>query len=315
MRKTYFKQIPKDAKLLALGNFFRSDNVTSFWRLATSFRNKQQAIDNIKLNIETACILGVGREFVQEENFPYTSMKFTRDIILPDINTWVELPLGRCPRLSNELANIPEVAAQKCFVFEFAGSKVWLPKFELARKLFFHTGFLARAAFTPNGLAQLFTVIKDEEKGATYIKTQSSTGVPAKYIRHQDYRQFFTWLMLNPEAKESFETIWGYLCNEQVRTNSYWRWQFNFNPPSFLTGLKITARGPFNKETGEMLVWELAALHNLPNQAKGEVEFFHPKIKKPVKELAIVMAVNHSLKMMVLKWMTKKSLMKINPLI
>lgn len=230
--------------------------------------------------------MGVGRRFAQTKDAPYESMKFARDLTLPNLNTWQEQPLGNFRRLSSDLAQNPEAASQKCFVFNVDGIRIWLPKFELARKLFFHAGFLTRAAFVPNGLDLMFSVEKDEELRAITIKTLDSVGVPAMYFRHKDYRQFFAWLLLNPEAKRSFESIWQHLNQEQVHLENYFRWKFNFTPPDFLSGMKITAQGQFNSKHSEMLIWEIAALHKLPLDVIEEIRFFHPKIKRPIRGTA-----------------------------
>jgi len=283
MSKVLFKKIPKNSRLLAIGNFFNREDIESFWRFAGHFKLENQSNWNKSFELEMACLMGIGRTFVQEDNNPFESMRFLRNYVLPDISTWVTRPLGECSRLSKELRNIPEISAQQCFVFECGNTTIWLPKFELARKLFFHSGFMVRAAFSPNGLDNLFAVKRDEENAEAAIQTFARHGVPTRYFRHRDYRHFFAWLLLTPEAKASFESIWQCLSTEQSPTGQYWRWQFNFIPPQFLSGLRVEIRGPYNEQKHEMLVWELAALHELPFEYEGHIQFYHPNIKKPVR--------------------------------
>ena len=70
MSKILFRQIPKGAKVLAIGNIFRSKNPGSSWRVASLLEVNDQ-VERKTFNPELACLLGVGRVFTQEENEPY----------------------------------------------------------------------------------------------------------------------------------------------------------------------------------------------------------------------------------------------------
>jgi hypothetical protein len=282
MNKYTFKRIPKNSQLLAIGNFYRKDSADEFWRFGSYFAKEDYSIESIPFNIESSCVMGAGREFIQEVNQPYIVKGFEKDIRLPNVSYWQNLLVGEFPHLRKKLAESPEVNRQQCFVFEAGGIRFWLPKFELARKLFFHTGFLARAAFLPNGLDMLFESQEDPEESRTSIRA-FHPGVPARYIKHQDYRRFFTWLVLNDEAKKSFNSIWRNLNTEQALVNKYWRWVFSFTPPQFLSGMKASVRGQFVAEASEFFIREVAALHDLPLAHDGAVNFFHSKVKRPIK--------------------------------
>mgnify|MGYP003505941855 FL=1 len=146
MNRTVFRQIPNGSRLLAVGNFFRASTQAAEWRLAALFeRNGQLQLQRFAQ--EMSCVLAVGREFLGEEGAPYRPSGFKKTVVLPAIDTWRERPLGECPRLARRLAANPEISGQRCFVFEVDGLIVWLPKFELARKMFFHAAFIVRAAF------------------------------------------------------------------------------------------------------------------------------------------------------------------------
>ncbi len=280
MSKIFFRQIPKGAKVLAIGNIFRSKNPGSFWRVASLLEVNDQ-VQSKTFNPELACLLGVGRVFIQEENEPYVSKGYRQTLSLPDIDSWQERPLGECHRLARPLARMPEVAHQKCFVFEVAGITYWLPKFELARKLFFHAGFLSRAAFEPNGLDMLFTVTREE--GVIHINTPAKTGAPARILQNEAYRNHLSWLLLDPEVKRSFESIWQCLNEAKPDDKSgYLRRQFDFHPPSCVSGVEIVALGPLDWESKEMLVWEIKALKGLKWMCFQEVQFHHPALKLSV---------------------------------
>lgn len=154
MNRTVFRQIPNGSRLLAVGNFFRAKTPAAQWQLAALFeRNGQLQLQRFAQ--EMSCVLAVGREFLGEEGAPYRPSGFKKTVVLPAIDTWRERQLGECPRLARRLAANPEISGQRCFVFEVDGLTVWLPKFELGRKMFFHAAFIVRAAFAPNGLDSL----------------------------------------------------------------------------------------------------------------------------------------------------------------
>lgn len=281
MSRILFSKIPKGDRLLAIGNFFKKDEPAPRWRLGSLF-DQGGELRQRWFDLEMSCILGVGREFVGEENLPYLSRGFHQRLELPPVDEWQDRPLGECPRLAKRLANNIEVANQRCFVFEADGLTVWLPKFELARKLFFHAGFLVRAAFEPNGLDTVFSVWKDEE--AIHIRTPSKTGAPSQLLKIKGYRDHFSWLLLDREVRHSFESIWRSLNDEQTATSSrYARWKFNFIPPSCLTGVTMEVQGPLDWESKELLVWEIKALQGLIFPRKEAIFFHHPSLRQPVR--------------------------------
>ena len=280
MSKILFRLLPQGAKLLAIGNLFRSLSPGSSWRVA-SLLEVNGDVRSHTFGSEMACLLGVGREFIQEENEPYISRGFRRALSLPALDRWQERLLGECPRLAKRLAKHQEIVNQKCFVFDVGGITYWLPKFELARKLFFHASFLSRASFEPNGLDMLFTVIRDA--GVIHIKTPAKTGAPACLLQNEAYRNHLSWLLLNQDAKRSFESIWQCL-NEGMpkNTTGYLRRQFDFHPPSCVSGVELVALGPLDWESKDMLIWEIKSLKGLEWSCLQEIQFHHPALKLSV---------------------------------
>lgn len=279
-----FKQIPKDIRLLAIGNVFRADRQGENWRLGAFFAEADGSIRSNNFSIDASCILGVGRKFIQEEGKPYLSGGYTQRLVLPAIEQWKEQKLGECRRLSRQLAKTPEVASQRCFVFQAGDLQVWIPKFELARKLFFHAGFLVRAAFVPNGLDMLFSV--QEQEDVIHIHTPSRTGAPSQLLKIKEYRHLFGWLLLNSDVRRSFESIWQCINQEQVYSqNGYARWLFNFVPPISLAGTQMEVRGAFDRDSREILVWEITGLAGLKLETNSVIHFHHPALKQAVRGL------------------------------
>lgn len=276
MKKILFKDIPTDAKLLAMGNHFRRSGDRQQWRVAAYFRDHQGEELTRNLAVEALCVMGLGRQFVQLEDEPYRSGGFKQEFSLPPVASWQERRLGDCPRLSRRLAVRGEVAEQKCFVFDTGGITVWLPKFELARKLFFHAGFLVRAAYQPSGLDIIFNVKQDDEE-AVHIHTPAKTGAPVSTLKKKAYRDLLAWLLLNEDVRRSFDSIWTLLNRDLRERNGYQRWQFDFEPPITLNGVKVNARGPYDSDDREMLIWEISSLQGLDaGTNEHDIYFYHP---------------------------------------
>ncbi|BDO06278.1 transposase [Aeromonas hydrophila] len=281
MSRVLFRQIPKGARLLAMGNFFKESVPDAQWRLAV-FLNQGSDMLPRRFGLEMLCVMGLGREFIAEDKTPYISHGFLKKLVLPPVDTWRESTLGECPRLSRRLARNPEVASQRCFVFEANGLTVWLPKFELARKLFFHAGFLVRSAFEPNGLDMAFSVQKEKE--IIHIRTPAKTGAPSQLLKIKGYRDHFSWLLLDPDVRSSFESIWRSLNDEQDTGGTrYARWRFNFIPPSCLSGVTMEVQGPLDQDKRELLVWEIRGLLGLRFDCRDEIHFHHPSLRLSVK--------------------------------
>lgn len=283
MNRTLFRQIQTGSRLLAIGNVFRAPNPGSQWRLAAFFDcNGQPQLQ--RLPLEMSCVLAIGRVFPGEEGAPYRSSGFKNTVVLPALDTWREKQLGECPRLARRLAANPEISGQRCFVFDTDGLTVWLPKFELARKLFFHASFLVRAAFEPNGLDMAFTIYREGD--VVHIHTPAKIGAPSQLLKIRGYRDHFSWLLLNQDVKQSFESIWQSINNEQERISqdsAYARWRFDFQAPPSLAGTTMDVRGPFDPKSNELLAWEIETLQGLRSTHRGDVFFHHPALKLPVK--------------------------------
>lgn len=283
MNRIVFRQIPNGSRLLAVGNFFRAPTPAAEWRLAALFELNGQ-LQLQRFAQEMSCVLAVGREFIGEEGAPYRPSGFKKKVVLPAIETWRERQLGECPRLARRLAANPEISRQGCFVFEVDGLIVWLPKFELARKMFFHAAFIVRAAFVPNGLDMAFTLYREGD--AVHIHTPPKTGAPSQLLKTKGYRDHFSWLLLNQDVKRSFESIWQSLNQGQERVpqgSAYARWQFDFQAPPSLMGISMDVRGPFDPESNELLVWEIEKLEGLRFSHRGDIFFHHPALKLPVR--------------------------------
>ncbi|WP_282177309.1 hypothetical protein [Vibrio nereis] len=102
--------------------------------------------------------------------------------------------------------------------------KVVLPCIELARALFLHNVHLTRTALRPNGLLGMAVV--DDSGEECFIRFNRSSDYPLKNLNSKDACKHLRWLLLNPEATRSFNSIYSKLQQDE---NS--EWSFNFEPP------------------------------------------------------------------------------------
>lgn len=281
MQKKFIKKIPINAKLVGLGNCFRREQPSDFWHFSAYFAQQNGELLTENFDLEALCVMGLGRTFVQHEQL-FTPGGYRKSFQLPPVEQWQEARLGSFSRLAKKLSGNREIANQRCFLFQSGDLKVWLPKVELARRLFFHAGFLVRAAYLPNSLDLMFNV-SPKPYGAYAIDTLDANGAPVDFIRQPVYRAYLSWLLLNPDIRQSFNSIWQCLNQEQHIANGNCRWVFNFIPPSGLSGLTIETAGIFNEDKNELLVWEVNSVHGLPNAVSGEVTFSHPKLKEQLR--------------------------------
>lgn len=281
MQKKFIKKIPVNAKLVGLGNCFRREQPSDFWHFSAYFAQQNAELLTENFDLEALCVMGLGRTFVQNEQL-FIPGGYRKSFQLPPVEQWQDARLGSFSRLAKKLSANREIANQRCFLIQSGDLKVWLPKVELARRLFFHAGFLVRAAYLPNSLDLMFNV-SPKPYGAYAIDTLDANGAPVDFIRQPVYRAYLSWLLLNPDIRQSFNSIWQCLNQEQHIANGNCRWVFNFIPPSGLSGLMVDAAGIFNEDKNELLVWEVNTVHGLPNAVSGEVTFTHPKLKEQVR--------------------------------
>ncbi|HEY9031814.1 MAG TPA: Tn7-like element transposition protein TnsE [Kangiella sp.] len=281
MQKKFIKKIPVNAKLVGLGNCFRREQPSDFWHFSAYFAQQNAELLTENFDLEALCVMGLGRTFVQNEQL-FIPGGYRKSFQLPPVEQWQEARLGSFSRLAKKLSVNREIANQRCFLIQSGDLKVWLPKVELARRLFFHAGFLVRAAYLPNSLDLMFNV-SPKPYGAYVIDTLDANGAPVDFIRQPVYRAYLSWLLLNPDIRQSFNSIWQCLNQEQHIANGNCRWVFNFIPPSGLSGLTIDTAGIFNEDKNELLVWEVNSVHGLPNAVSGEVTFSHPKLKEQLR--------------------------------
>ena len=132
---------------------------------------------------------------------------FQSRIVIENTRHWRTEPIEACPI---PVVNRQDDGQQWCFNFEFGGTQYYLPQLELARVLFFHHAYITRLALIPNGLSQEFDVQRLDKLSKALVNILPTCTLPL-YVRG-DYalRRLLAWILLDEEAKLSFESVARY---------------------------------------------------------------------------------------------------------
>jgi hypothetical protein len=148
--------------------------------------------------------------------------------------------------------------------------KVAIPSLELARSLFLHNVHLTRTALRPNGLQGMATI--DTAKNESVIRFHKLSDYPLKNLDSKSACEHIRWLLLNPDAKRSFSSIYQYL-QEDITPN----WKFNFSPPP-LKGWRFKLLGNNDQEDPTLFhVEEIKRVHTPHFDYGKKVSIYHSK--------------------------------------
>ena len=264
--------------MIFLGSLFRSTNANSQWRIGTFFEHESERTPS-NLDISLLPVLALRRTFDYSEQNAFKGGGYEKRFVIPPLDRWDRTSLREWPKLNPRWKNNNEVGSQVCFRMSCENMIVWIPALELARSLLFPLGYLARAAFEPNGLDQLFRVTDVGEN--IRIEALPASNIPKAHWAQASYRNHLAWLLLQAGNKTAFESIHVLQIGESIRAGNFMRWTFDIAPPP-LAGCHVGAKGWFIEDTKDFLVFEIQRVHNLPFAIDKEIEFFHPEIKERV---------------------------------
>lgn len=197
---------------------------------------------------------------------------FQSSVLINTTDLWEVSNIKSCP-----IASVSKQgdSQQWCFTFQDKGTTYYLPQLELARVLFFHHAYIARLSLIDQGLVQDFDVQRiSPEKALINILPVCSLPL---YVRG-DYalRRLLAWILLDLDARRSFESISYYQLQNGYDTERYRTWYFQFDPP-LLEGVELTLRGHYDQERKVFFVYEIYSVSNLTCDCPSSVEFFDPR--------------------------------------
>lgn len=187
--------------------------------------------------------------------------------------------LHTCPALERRL---PKELGQYCFVFSLAdGTRIYLPQFELARALFFHNSYLARSCIGHDLLRNEFAVEYDSSTSSAIINVLETCNCPVELFNDYGYRRVLAWLLIDKEARQSYDSIGNYQLSSGRNIGAYRIWTFQFDPP-LLENAGMKVRGHFDPNSSTLLVYEITDISNVPADLPEIIEFYSPKFYQQV---------------------------------
>ena len=268
MQNIKFTQLTDDVSIQGIGDFFKKEE-ESTWRINLGFYPKQA---KSFLTISNAPVLVRKRVLNPTSESKPAGLGLSFSIV--DTFKWVVKKLGEYPVIDKVKFIEKE---QLCFVFEIdSGISIYLPQFELARALFLHDAYLSRTALETASLKAEFDVITDSAFKTARINILPSSGYPRKSLEDYQSRRLLSWILVDKEARRSFDSIGWYQTLYSANKNGYLHWNFQFKPPP-LRSAKLEVRGWKDVASKTFFVYEITAIQNITVNIPETVEIYHPK--------------------------------------
>ncbi len=198
---------------------------------------------------------------------------FKSSVTVVNTRFWESVQIKACPIPT---VNRQEDAKQWCFIFDFNGTRYFLPQIELARVLFLHTAYLARLSLIQNGLSQEFDIQRTSLLNRVRINILPTSSLPLQIRRDDAHRQQLTWILLDEDARHSFESIATYQLRNGYDNDKYRLWDFQFDPPA-LAGAELALRGHYDSDLNAFFVYEIDGISKLPSNCPAHVDIVDPR--------------------------------------
>lgn len=266
-----FKGIENNSKLLHLGDLFRS-TTAKYWRINTwlsPIQNKRHAaFSNLPMLARGRVLNATGEKPKRDR----ASCSITRDSIISECN------LNEFPEFA--YASLAKAEArQKGFLIKTPGKPSFIiPQLELARVLFLHSGYLCRAALTSETLTHEFDVQERLNEGKVIVNVLKLSTFPKGAFDDAGTRRMLAWLLIDRNARKSFESIFRHY-KQYSRVNNGWEmWTFSFEPPQML-GWKFVFHGRQDETSNKFFVEEITDL-TFHGSLPDRVLFQHDSFKR-----------------------------------
>ncbi|GAA6171258.1 hypothetical protein NBRC116592_09280 [Colwellia sp. KU-HH00111] len=161
-----------------------------------------------------------------------------------------------------------------------------IPQLELARILFYASSYLSRASLMSSRLLTDFKVDVNFKQGFANIEVLPTSKYPLSAFNDSATRAMLSWLLIDANAKRSFESIFKYF-NTEINldvSHGYKRWLFYFDPPQ-MSGWSFTYEGRLDESGNYFLVEKIIDIEiNAPMPSRvyfHNPAFSHPDDEKP----------------------------------
>ena len=263
------KNFPENSRITCLGSIFK-DIKSREWNITVGLENNKYLDKDQKYTLNHARfsnmpLLARNRRFNQTKNFS----SFNESLITIKIDDLQEWDVVTNKSNQYHFSHIVSDIHGKLTDIE-----IILPQIELARVLFFHNAYLSRGALDQGRLTREFDIIKEDHQ--TLINIPVLCNFPMSQFNNIGMRRLLAWILLDTEARTSFESISKKFLSNKSKTKFREYWDFNFEPPS-LKGAEITLKVYFSAKKNKYYVNEILGISNLPTEINHTIIFCSPK--------------------------------------
>ncbi len=265
--------IAKNMKIKKIGSLFKKHNSGS-WAINLALENENKIPETTFTNFSNAKLLRKSSHINPTQEYPKGyNLRFK----ISSTQDWLS-------SVSN--SNLPKRKfVEHYFLFEAIRVdqfgqpmsetiKIKLPQFELARSLFFYTPYLARSAILENSLNIDFDIVSNRDY--YFINILPACSYPISHFNDSGIRRILSWILLDPDIRQSFESISQFCTKYGYDVDQYRIWSFCFNPPQ-LNGVIFDSYGYYKAETSEFFVNEISGFERISSLISKEVEFYSDK--------------------------------------
>ncbi|ELV07886.1 hypothetical protein B9T11_02765 [Wohlfahrtiimonas chitiniclastica] len=259
------KGCPEDSQIRYIANIFKFRDLKS-WNIELCIRSdgKDQILHTRLSNLPAIAkrrIINPSDGQSRKGGYPF---------ILKNIST------------SNWRIDVDSECIGNTFVFDYITSDepaitVHIPHIEFARVLFFHNTYLARNCID-HGLLNREFWVQDRQDDLVLVNVLPIGTLPLKIFENEGQRRLLAWILLDDNARCSYESIARYFIQDAKDNKDKKVWYFQFDPPK-LENISLEVRGWMDKKTGNYHVYEIISISNIPSHLPKKVHFFSEKFK------------------------------------
>lgn len=275
MSNYIFDKFRPDAIINFLGSLYRRIKGSRWW-IGINFSG-QKTSDSITLSNAPA----IARKKVVNPTCASKAAGSHINLSIFSTKGWCVKKIKDCPI---EGFSSQKDCEQFCFVLKTKkGLTIYLPQLELARALFFRDSYLARAAMEPDSLDLDFQIVSVGNNEVTRINVMPTSCYPLELFRELSSRNYLSWILLDDQARKSYESIGRYQKTSGYQDGDCWKWDFRFDPPE-LPDANFRLRGYHDEKTKCFFVYEIESIKNISANIPETIEMYHPHFTTPSAE-------------------------------
>lgn len=253
--------LPSDVLLTNIGSLSRGDGYKD-WLVTVNYINSRNENSWKNIKFSTAPALCRGRMYSNEYDGSKKGPVF--ELTIDDLENWSDFEYFHAKYFES-----PAPITLRTVGARNVSAVCHIPKFELARVLFFYNAYLATSALQERVLNADFNIRFTDKRYV--IEVESHCSLTQKDFKDDVLRSHLAWLLLNNEMRQSYDSIHWHLMKETRPNGDYKNWVFNFTPPP-LKNIKIKARF-YKNQNGVYRVDEILSIGNLISNIGLNIDF------------------------------------------